>query len=144
MLTRLIANRWFQSVLLLVLLGFAVAFSFSHTRWREQIRNFTFDNYNIMRPREASDNIIIVDIDEASLRQYGQMPWPRDLMAMLVTNLKEMGAKVIVFVEFGIGNLRYIGPELMLGIWIFIFWDLEMVICFLLTPECGNFAEVFQ
>lgn len=97
MLTRLITSRWFQIILLLGLLGVAVAFSFSHTRWREQIRNFTFDNYNIMKPREASENIVIVDIDEASLKQYGQMPWPRNLMGDLVTNLKAMGAKVVVF-----------------------------------------------
>src|SRR5690349_2960905 len=97
MFGRLITSRLFQIVLLLGLLCVAVAFSFSHTRWREQIRNFTFDNYNLMQPREASDDIIIVDIDEASLKKVGQMPWPRSVMAQLVTNLKEMGAKVIVF-----------------------------------------------
>src|SRR5689334_5781575 len=97
MFGRLITSRWIQIALLMVLLCVAVAFSFSHTRWREQIRNFTFDNYNIMKPRVASDDIVIIDIDEASLKKIGQMPWPRSTMAGLVTNLKDMGAKVIVF-----------------------------------------------
>ncbi len=97
MFERFITSRWFQVALLLFLLGAAVILSFSHTRWREQIRNFTFDNYNIMKPRAASDNIVIVDIDEASLKKIGQMPWPRSTMAELTANLKDMGAAVIVF-----------------------------------------------
>lgn len=94
---RIFTHKWFQIALLFVVLLFAVAFSFSDARWREQIRNFTFDNYNITKPRQASDNIVIVDIDEASLKEVGQMPWPRTAMAALVENLKEMGAAVIVF-----------------------------------------------
>jgi adenylate cyclase len=93
----LLTNRWFQTFLLLTLLCVSIAFSFSNTRWREQIRNFTFDNYNMMEPRVPSDNTVIIDIDEASLKKIGQMPWPRNVMADLVTRLKEMGAKVIVF-----------------------------------------------
>jgi len=37
----------------------------------------------------------IVDIDEASLRQYGQWPWPRHLMARLIKKLAESGAASI-------------------------------------------------
>jgi adenylate cyclase len=93
----LLTNRWFQTSLLLTLLCVSIMFSFSNTRWREQIRNFTFDNYNMMEPRVPSDDTVIIDIDEASLKKIGQMPWPRDVMADLVTKLKGMGAKVIVF-----------------------------------------------
>jgi adenylate cyclase len=94
---RILTSQVMHLVLLLALLCVSITFSFSHARWREQIRNFTFDNYNIVKPREASDNIIIVDIDEASLARIGQMPWPRTVMAELVNKLKEMGAAVIVF-----------------------------------------------
>jgi adenylate cyclase len=97
MIENLLTNRWFQTVLLLALLLTSVAYGFSNTRWREQIRNFTFDNYNIMKPRIATDAGLIVDIDEASLKRIGQMPWPRDVMAELVDKLKLMGARVIVF-----------------------------------------------
>ncbi len=37
----------------------------------------------------------IVDIDEASLRQYGQWPWPRHLMARLIRKITESGAASI-------------------------------------------------
>ncbi len=94
---KILTNRFFQMVLLLGLLCASIVFGYSQTRWREQIRNFTFDNYNIMKPRLASDSTVIIDIDEASLREIGQMPWPRSVMADLVKRLDEMGAAVIVF-----------------------------------------------
>jgi len=37
----------------------------------------------------------IIDIDEASLRHYGQWPWPRHLMAQLIRKLTESGAASI-------------------------------------------------
>ena len=97
MFGRLLTSQIFHTALLLVLLFMAVFFSLVHTRWHEQIRNFTFDYYNIIKPREGSNDVVIVDIDEASLSKVGQMPWPRTVMAELVKNLDEMGAKVITF-----------------------------------------------
>lgn len=94
---RLAHSQFVHILLLLALLAATVMLSFSDTRWREQVRNFTFDNYNILKPRIPSDRIAIVDIDEASLAEVGQMPWPRTIMADLVTNLNEMGAAVIAF-----------------------------------------------
>ncbi len=97
MMDGFLTNRWVQGVLLLALLCVSIGFSFSNTRWREQIRNFTFDNYNMMNPRMASDSVAIVDIDEASLKEIGQMPWPRKVMADMVARLDSMGAAVVVF-----------------------------------------------
>jgi adenylate cyclase len=94
---RLLINRFVQATLLMALLLSLTALSFSHARWREQIRNFTFDYYNIMKPRVASDQIVIVDLDEASQQAIGQWPWPRTVLADLVLRLKEMGASVIAF-----------------------------------------------
>jgi len=39
--------------------------------------------------------IVIVDIDEKSLRAIGQWPWPRDTVARMIHNLNGGGAKVI-------------------------------------------------
>lgn len=97
MISAIINSRAMHIILLLLLLAVTVAMSFSNARWREQIRNFSFDNYNIMKSRQPSDKIVIVDIDEASLAQVGQMPWPRTVMADLVRNLTEMGAAVVAF-----------------------------------------------
>jgi len=44
-----------------------------------------------------SGRIAIIDIDEASLREFGQWPWPRFLLADLTRALHEYGAKIVVF-----------------------------------------------
>lgn len=41
--------------------------------------------------------IVIVDIDEKSLKHIGQWPWPRDIVARLVSAIHQAGAKVIGF-----------------------------------------------
>jgi len=41
------------------------------------------------------DGVVIVDIDERSLTAYGQWPWGRDLIARLVTRLRDAGASVV-------------------------------------------------
>jgi adenylate cyclase len=61
------------------------------------LRNSAFDQFNRWDPREPTDDVIIVDIDENSLRDIGQWPWPRDVIAEMVLNLSNMGAKVIAF-----------------------------------------------
>src|SRR5574343_1519539 len=45
-------------------------------------------------PPQSSDPVL-VGIDEASLATYGQWPWPRYRLAMLVERLQAEGAKVI-------------------------------------------------
>ncbi len=42
-----------------------------------------------------NDKIVIVDIDEKSLKKYGQWPWSRDLVAKLLYKLSDGGAGVI-------------------------------------------------
>lgn len=88
-----------QMLILFGLLFSFVTFSFSDDRWRQLIRNFTFDNYNILKPYEEGDHVIIVDIDEKSLAHpsLGQWPWSRIVLADLVRKLDDMGAAVIAF-----------------------------------------------
>jgi adenylate cyclase len=47
--------------------------------------------------KSKSGRIAIIDIDEASLREFGQWPWPRFLLADLTRVLHEYGAKIVVF-----------------------------------------------
>ena len=50
-----------------------------------QVRDVTFDEYQRLVPRSfEAMPVRVVDIDEASLRAFGQWPWPRDRLAMLV------------------------------------------------------------
>lgn len=55
-----------------------------------------FDSYLRAAPRAyAEAPVRIVDIDEESLRRYGQWPWPRTDIALLARRLAEAGAAVI-------------------------------------------------
>jgi adenylate cyclase len=64
----------------------------------EWVGTLAFDTYQRVSPREVTARpAIIIDIDEASLAEIGQWPWPRTVMADLVTRLNELGAAVIGF-----------------------------------------------
>ena len=64
----------------------------------QEVRLRTFDLFQVLRPREQTIRpVAIVDIDEASLKEIGQWPWPRTVVADLITRLKEQGALVIGF-----------------------------------------------
>ncbi|HEV8678523.1 MAG TPA: CHASE2 domain-containing protein, partial [Stellaceae bacterium] len=58
-----------------------------------------FDVYQRLEPRDAAVDapVLIVDIDEPSLKRVGQWPWPRSTLAQLVDRLREAGAAVIAF-----------------------------------------------
>ena len=64
----------------------------------EELRLRTFDFFQVLQPRVAAQRpVVIVDIDEQSLRKFGQWPWPRTRIADLVTRLTNAGALVIAF-----------------------------------------------
>lgn len=64
----------------------------------KQGRDVTFDEYQRLSPRAYETMPVkVVDIDEASLRAFGQWPWPRDRLAKLTDRLVEMGASAIAF-----------------------------------------------
>ncbi len=44
---------------------------------------------------KGSDNIIIIDIDEKSLKELGQWPWSRDKVARLLQNLADYGIAIV-------------------------------------------------
>jgi adenylate cyclase len=57
-----------------------------------------FDLYQQAAPRQTANlPIRIVDIDDASLKELGQWPWPRGVISRLIDNLRDAGASVIGF-----------------------------------------------
>jgi len=54
------------------------------------------DYYQNKQEKVKSENIAIVEIDEASLDEYGQWPWKRDLIANGVIKAFENGAQLVV------------------------------------------------
>jgi len=71
----------------------------------EYLRNVTFDTYQRLEPRIYNPDlpVRIAAIDEKSLKQFGQWPWPRSRIAQVIDRLRELGAAVIgvdaLFVE---------------------------------------------
>jgi adenylate cyclase len=64
----------------------------------QTMRETYFDYLQRLAPRAAADlPVVVVDIDEASLARLGQWPWPRTLLADLVTRLRDYGAAVVAF-----------------------------------------------
>ena len=65
------------------------------TRVQDQL----FDAYQRLGPRpfEARTPVRIVDIDDASIAELGQWPWPRTRIAALIGRLREAGAAAIAF-----------------------------------------------
>ena len=63
------------------------------------LRGAGFDTLQRLWPRENNppQPVRIVDIDEASLSELGQWPWPRSQLAALVDELTELGAATIAF-----------------------------------------------
>lgn len=46
-------------------------------------------------PSAAGSRVAVVTVDDPSIAVLGQWPWPRDVIARLVTRLRELGAAVI-------------------------------------------------
>lgn len=64
----------------------------------ESARLQVFDLYQRIQPREKTSRLVVnVDIDEKSMAEIGQWPWPRSVLARLVERLTAMGAVVIGF-----------------------------------------------
>jgi adenylate cyclase len=64
----------------------------------EEVRLRTFDLFQVMRPRaQTMGPVVIVDIDEPSLREIGQWPWPRTVIADLIMRLRAAGAVAVGF-----------------------------------------------
>ena len=64
----------------------------------EELRLRSFDFFQTTSPRDSAVRpVVIVDIDESSLIAFGQWPWPRTILADLLTRLYEWQAAAIAF-----------------------------------------------
>ena len=63
---------------------------------KEILRLKGFDLLLQSEPKEISQDIHVVSIDEKAIEKYGQWPWKRDVLADVVNQLREKGAGIIV------------------------------------------------
>ncbi|MGM0570400.1 CHASE2 domain-containing protein [Marinobacter sp.] len=62
----------------------------------QRLDNWLYDTLVTAFPPDASDDLVIVAIDENSLAEIGPWPWPREVHARLIRNLTAAGAGRIV------------------------------------------------
>lgn len=86
-----------------ILFGLIIVALLIALRWADfavlrTVREFAFDQSQRLAPRAYEPvPVRIVDIDEHSLKDHGQWPWPRTLVAKLASRLNELGAVVVAF-----------------------------------------------
>lgn len=83
----------------LALLLAAVAAHLAVPNLFDRFSLLAFDIFQRAAPREAPEDppVVIVDIDEHSLEEIGQWPWPRTVVAQLLDKLGAAGAAVVAF-----------------------------------------------
>jgi len=94
-----LARRFKSARILCVALLFALLFlRIADPPALEELRLRMFDVFQVVQPRVATQRpVVIVDIDEQSLRKLGQWPWPRTHVADLITRLTNLGAAAVAF-----------------------------------------------
>ncbi|MGB9430305.1 MAG: adenylate/guanylate cyclase domain-containing protein [Gammaproteobacteria bacterium] len=85
--------------LVLLLLFTAYLSGLLPVRLLDQLEDYAYDaRVRLTMPGTPDSRIVIVDVDDRSLQQVGQWPWPRDKLAQLVNNLLgQYRAKLVVF-----------------------------------------------
>ena len=92
-LIRKILTHWTVAFLTLALLVFLRV---QDNGLVETARLKSFDYLQSTDPITVSDDIVIVEVDEASIEMNGQWPWSRDKIADLIWKLREQGAGIII------------------------------------------------
>ena len=91
-------KRRFNMLIALALLAVGFALRVSDPEIVRGFRVAVFDTFQKIEPRPYRPAPVrIVDLDDETLERLGQWPWPRTLVARLVSRLTELGAAVIVF-----------------------------------------------
>ena len=98
MVLRLLLRRGLVYILPLAALLLALGARIAAPDLLDRLMLISFDLYQRIAPRPSSDSPArIVDIDNDSLKQYGQWPWARSLDAELVDKLRVAGAAIVAF-----------------------------------------------
>jgi len=63
---------------------------------KEILRLKSFDYLLANEEKTSSKDITIITIDEEAIEKYGQWPWPRDVLADLIVNLRQAETGIIV------------------------------------------------
>ena len=62
----------------------------------QTLRLKNFDGYQALLNKTVSDKIVLYDVGEKELKEHGQWPWKRTVIAQLVADLYNAGARLVV------------------------------------------------
>ncbi len=101
--------------LVISVLSVAIAFGLSNLPIIKTFELTTFDFlFRQKRDIKVSPEILLLDIDDESLKSVGRWPWPRDKIALGLETLKEFSPRQVVFdVEFTEKSPDLVDPEVM-------------------------------
>ena len=63
----------------------------------ERLRLINFDSYQTLIPKHHDSEIVVINIGEQSLAEYGQWPWPRASFAQMISDIRTANAGLIAF-----------------------------------------------
>lgn len=87
-------GRW----LAFLILAFALGARALEPAWVETPRLLLFDQFQQWKPREAGEpQVVVVEIDAASLTAVGPWPWSRKTLADMTVTLTRAGAQIVGF-----------------------------------------------
>jgi adenylate cyclase len=95
-LTKVLLNPWMAILTLLLV----VAIKIANPTFVESVQLRYFDTLITSNSVVESENVVLVDIDDAALEKYGQWPFPRDQYAEVIKDLYNHGAGLVVFNVF--------------------------------------------
>src|SRR5262249_13290282 len=96
--TRLIPQLVSLSLLLLLAAVYLNPAPFHAADSKYRLRNRAFDPLQGLKPRTYQPaGVWILDIDEKSLSRFGQWPWPREVLASILSKLAEYEVAAIGF-----------------------------------------------
>ncbi|WP_223670218.1 CHASE2 and HATPase_c domain-containing protein [Kangiella shandongensis] len=72
-----------------------IVFALSYFKVLEPVELLIYDRLLRAQPTEYASDVVVVAMDEKSLRAYGSLPWKRQVHAEAITRLTEAGVRAI-------------------------------------------------
>ena len=86
-------KKWIISILVIIIF---CGIRFVDPWFLDMVRMKALDQHQRTQQEEISDKIVTVEIDNESIRERGQWPWPRNELAKDIEELYRMGAAIVV------------------------------------------------